>query len=149
VYHLYSKNNSKIVHHYCNTPELAQVVKDYIEGRHACEIIIEKIGGDYVYYDAPGIKFISKELYSVVVGKVETRIDDIGALIYVMKNKEVSFQKGFCRLKNFGGNLCLSEAEYKETLQYIEDNMEKLLEMDEEASDIILTGMKKCGTDGN
>lgn len=143
MYHLYSKNNLKINHHYCNTPELAKVVKDYIDGRHSSEVVIEKINDSLVYFDMPGMKIISKSLYNVEVGRIETRIDDIGALIWALNNKIVSFDKGFCRLAIFAGNICLTETEYLETMDYIDRNKILLSNMCEEASDIIEEILRK------
>lgn len=143
MYHLYSKNNIKINHHYCNTPQLAKVVKDYIDGRHSSEVIIEKINDSLVYFDMPGMKIINKALYNVKIGKIETRIDDIGALIWVLNNKKICFEKGFCRINSFVGNICLSELEYLETMDYIDNNNVLLSEMCEEASDIIEEMRKK------
>lgn len=143
MYHLYSKNNLKINHHYCNTLELAKVVKEYIDGRYSSEVIIEKINDSLVYFDVPGIKIINKALYNVEIGKIETRIDDIGMLLWALKNKEFSFAKGFCRLNSFGGNICFTEAEYLETMDYIDYNRELLENMCEEAENIIKEMMKK------
>lgn len=143
MYHLYSKNNPKINHHYTNTEQLARVVKEYIDGRYSSEVIIERINDSLVFFDVPGMKIINDALYNVEIGRIETRIDDLGVLIWALKNKKFCFEKGFCRLVSFAGNICFTEFEYTTTMDYIYDNQTLIENMCEEAENIIEEMRKK------
>lgn len=117
---LRSEDNPSIFTHTTNTWDLAQVVKNYIESRHDCTIIIEERKG-LVFYDCPGIRAMYKELFYVTIGYIETRVDDVDMLVYYFKLKK-DFSRGFTRISSFWQNICLTENEFNETKKYIDEN---------------------------
>lgn len=134
MYRVYSKDRITIINHYCNTEELAGVIKNYIEPKHNCTITIEKCKNDLVYFDVPGMRFMSTDLYNVAVGKVETRIDDVKVLVAVFA-VEPDFSRGFFRFGSFAGNICLSQDEYNETKKFIEENSDLIEKWQSEAEE--------------
>lgn len=132
---LYSKDRPSITNHYCNTEELALVVKEYIESKYECTVEMNYIEGP-IYYDHPGIRFINPELNNVVVCHIETSIADVDMLMEIVKAKVYEGNKGFCRISSYHGNLCLTEEELNETRLYIAQNEDLLESYTEKADEI-------------
>lgn len=145
MYILYSKDRPTIVAHICNTKELADVVKNYIESRHSCTIIVEERDGP-VYYDYPsGIKAIYDELYDVSIGAIDVRIDDAGILTDCLGDfKPEDEARGFMRLQCWNYHLCLTKEEHEQTKKFIEDNKELIDKYEEESNEIYKTISKKA-----
>jgi hypothetical protein len=136
MYRLTSPDNINIIPHVCNTPELAEIVKNYIESRHNCTIIVEERYG-MIYYDCPGSKLINPELYDIEIVHIKVRIDDLAMLCADITGKQNVTDRGFYRIASFGENICLSELELKECRDFIEANKELIDRWDEEADRII------------
>lgn len=138
---LYSKDRPSITNHYCNTEELALVVKEYIESKYKCTVEMNYIEGP-IYYDCPGIRFVNPELNNVVVCHIETNIADIDMLVAEIKEKTYKGNKGFCRILSYHGNLCLTEEELNETKLYIAQNEDLLDGYIKKADEIIIKHIK-------
>ena len=148
MYRLTSPDRISIVPHVCNTLELAEIVKNYIESRHNCTITIEERPG-MMYYDCPGSKLINPELYDVEIAFIKVRIDDLGILCAaIARNPAYVFDRGFHRIASFGENICLTELELKECRDFIEVNKKFIEDWNEEAGRIIknhfIERKKKC-----
>jgi hypothetical protein len=136
MYRLTSPDRISIVPHVCNTLELAEIVKNYIESRHNCTITIEERPG-MMYFDCPGSKLINPELYNVEVACIETRVDDAGILAVAINSKEYGPEKGFCRIGSFAENICLSKSELAECKEFVRLNEDLLFSWEQEADGII------------
>jgi hypothetical protein len=136
MYRLTSPERISIVPHVCNTPELAEIVKNYIESRHNCTITIEERFGT-IYYDCPGSKLINPELYDIEIVHIKVRIDDLAMLCADITGKPNVTDRGFYRIASFGENICLSKLELKECRDFIEANKGLIDRWDEEADRII------------
>ncbi len=136
MYRLTSPDKTTIIPHVCNTPELAEIVKNYIESRHNCAIVVEERPGK-IYFDCPGLKLINPELYNVEVAFIEVRVGDAGILAEVIEHKEYESEKGFARIGSFRENICLSESELAECKEFVRLNEDLLFSWSKEADRII------------
>jgi hypothetical protein len=125
MYRLTSPDKLTIKPHVCNTPELAEIVRNYIESRHDCTIIVEERPGK-MYFDCPGSKWINPSLYDVTVGIIETKVDEAGMLAWNIEIMEHDFLRGFSRMKSFLENICLSELELIECKEFVRANQDQL-----------------------
>jgi hypothetical protein len=149
MYRLTSSDRISVIPHVCNTLELAEIVKNYIESRHNCAIIIEERPGT-MCYDCPGSKLINPELYDVEIAFIKVRIDDLGILCAaIARNPAYVFDRGFHRIASFGENICLSELELKECRDFIQANQELIDRWNEEADRIIKNHFTKEKKDAN
>lgn len=142
MYRLTSLDRPSIVAHVCNTLELAEIVKNYIESRYDCSIAIEEHPGK-MYYDCPGAKIINDELYNVELPFIDVRIDDVSILADAIEYLEHDCFKGFSRIASFGNNICLSEAELKECKEFVLANEDLICNWDNAADIIIRTRFGK------
>jgi hypothetical protein len=136
---------SRIYNHSCSSLEVANKVKEYIDRRGEPLEIIHK--EDHLFFDCPGMKLVH-DFGFIKIGVIETRVDDLGMLIYTLKKKQEKDDRGFVRISSFGCNLCISPEEHKECLDYIEYNKNLLKSKEEEVESIIdsILRDRKCQT---
>ena len=125
MYRLTSPDRDSVIPHVCNTLELAEIVRNYIESRHNCTIIVEEHPGK-MYFDCPGSKWINPNLYYVTVGIIETKVDEAEILAWGIKNTEHNPLRGFSRIQSFLENICLSEQELIECKEFVRANQDQL-----------------------
>lgn len=136
MYRLTSPDRLSIVTHVCNTLELAEIVKNYIESRYDCSIKIEEHPGK-MYFDFPGAKIMNSELYQVEFPFIDTRVDDAIILAGGIEFTQHDTIKGFSRIRSFLSNICLSESELSQCKEFVIANMSTINKWDEE-SDLII-----------
>jgi len=130
-----NSKNLRITTHYCHSKEVADLVYDYIKNKYPHELELKEVDGT-PYFDPGGARLIDDQLTNVKLANIECRIDDLGIFVEFIENVDQDFERGFCRIGTFFGNICLSEKEFQEIKDYIKDNKEELDKLEEKANEI-------------